>query len=170
MTTAQELEKLLAESKVEQKAIQEKQAEIGLRIKTLKNRQAEILKAKKATELTLEGFQYQDLVNMVEQILTDYATSDKSYFYEFYGTHNVNVYQMLEDKHFVNELINVMGGKRIKAYYDIVYELSTSTEQKEINRQKTWIKKMNHPRLNKAIEPYLMDLDKVKLVKSKRKW
>ncbi|MEA1892678.1 MAG: hypothetical protein U9N33_08210 [Campylobacterota bacterium] len=138
-------------------------SEINEWIKQLKNKQKDILKTCKDAEKRLEGFSVQNLQDKSATILREYKERG-GFLFDFYGTDNIDLEKLINEKVFLNKMIDVLGGERIVKYYNITHAETKSTERAGKTKafQKTVLKKMCHRELMKAIEPYLIDKEHAK--------
>lgn len=155
-----DLEKMLEEKRSELKEAQKKIAEINGYIKLIEEKKKDMLKSHSAAEAKLQGHSVEKLQEIVSEILRSYTHVGKtsgtfSRLVDFWGTDEIDIEKLIMEKHVLNVIISVAGGKLIADMGAYIFGSGSQQNGVRESRNKRWIEKMFHPNVKKAIAQYI---------------
>ncbi len=156
----EDIQKLVKEAQEKRIAYTKELNKLNKLIDDLKKKQNNIMKIRDDAEKNLQGHSVYALHEKLSKIIR--AMSKDFSFFDYYGTDDIDIEKLIDEKVFLNNMIIVMGGNRISSYYNYRFE-NTTSRKKFVARQKTFMRKMTHPILMKSITPYLNDIEKARI-------
>jgi len=153
-TTIEELDRLSSELKEKKNEIIKHLGEINARISQINKKKSNMIDAHKKAQQVLNGYSIESLQNELSNMLRYYKEIGGLEF--FYGTNEIDIERLIQEKVFLNKMIELIGGKNIMFLKISKGRKELISKSKQVASQKKVSRKMKNKILVDMVQEYLI--------------